>query len=107
MRSFMDEVSLQRAPEGGMEVIMVKRAVAREDCSRRHRMSTPDPSYLATAVEIVLRAGDIQLARRHPAFASTRKAQSISSRRSIWNASASVVRYSPNASRTTTSWPRN
>src|SRR5919106_3444795 len=26
MRSFMDEMTLQRAPEGGMEVVMVKRA---------------------------------------------------------------------------------
>ena len=28
IRSFMDEMALQRAPEGGMEVIMVKRAPA-------------------------------------------------------------------------------
>ena len=26
IRSFMDEVALQRAPEGGMEIVMVKRA---------------------------------------------------------------------------------
>ena len=28
IRSFMDELTLQRAPEGGMEVVMVKRAAA-------------------------------------------------------------------------------
>jgi serine/threonine-protein kinase RsbW len=35
MRSFMDEVVLRCAPEGGMEVTMVKRAGAGIDCSRR------------------------------------------------------------------------
>jgi hypothetical protein len=30
MRSFMDALSLQRAPEGGMEVKMVKRLNGRE-----------------------------------------------------------------------------
>jgi serine/threonine-protein kinase RsbW len=35
IRSFMDEVALRPAPEGGMEVIMVKRAVTSADCSRR------------------------------------------------------------------------
>jgi serine/threonine-protein kinase RsbW len=30
IRNFMDDVSLQRAPEGGMEVRMIKRAVATE-----------------------------------------------------------------------------
>jgi serine/threonine-protein kinase RsbW len=34
MRSFMDRVDLQQAPEGGMEVVMVKRAAASDDCSR-------------------------------------------------------------------------
>jgi len=33
IRSFMDEVAVQPAPEGGMEVVMVKRAGA--GCSRR------------------------------------------------------------------------
>lgn len=36
-------------------------------------MSAPDPRYLATAVEIVLRAGDIQLARRESGFHVTKK----------------------------------
>ena len=36
MRSFMDEMVLQRAPEGGMEVVMVKRVRAAET----------DPSHL-------------------------------------------------------------
>ena len=35
IRSFMDEVALRHAPEGGMEVLMVKRAVPSADCSRR------------------------------------------------------------------------
>ena len=35
IRSFMDEVVLRRAPEGGMEVIMVKRACADVDCTPR------------------------------------------------------------------------
>jgi serine/threonine-protein kinase RsbW len=39
MRSFMDEVALRPSPEGGMEVLMVKRASAERidgvDCSRR------------------------------------------------------------------------
>jgi serine/threonine-protein kinase RsbW len=35
MRSFMDEVVLRPAPEGGMEVRMVKRTGADVDCSRR------------------------------------------------------------------------
>jgi serine/threonine-protein kinase RsbW len=38
MRSFMDEVDLRQAPDGGMEVVMVKRAGAVQtggvDCSR-------------------------------------------------------------------------
>jgi len=34
MRSFMDHVDLRQSPEGGMEVVMVKRA-AGADCSRR------------------------------------------------------------------------
>ena len=52
MRSFMDDVRIERAPGGGMEVRMVK------------RLSRPvtDPLFLATAVEAVLRAGDIQMA---------------------------------------------
>ena len=35
MRSFMDHVDLRQSPEGGMEVIMVKRASASADCTRR------------------------------------------------------------------------
>jgi serine/threonine-protein kinase RsbW len=35
IRSFMDRVDLGRAPEGGMEVVMVKHASPRADCSRR------------------------------------------------------------------------
>jgi serine/threonine-protein kinase RsbW len=35
IRSFMDHVDLRPAPEGGMEVVMVKRAATSEDCSRR------------------------------------------------------------------------
>ena len=35
MRSFMDKVDLGPAPEGGMEVVMVKHAAPRVDCSRR------------------------------------------------------------------------
>jgi len=35
IRSFMDHVDLRPAPEGGMEVVMVKRAVGDADCSRR------------------------------------------------------------------------
>jgi serine/threonine-protein kinase RsbW len=32
IRSFMDELVLQRAPEGGMEVVMVKRASQTPEC---------------------------------------------------------------------------
>ena len=35
IRSFMDHVDLRPAPEGGMEVVMVKRAATSADCSRR------------------------------------------------------------------------
>ena len=35
MRSFMDHVDLRQSPEGGMEVIMVKKASPSADCSRR------------------------------------------------------------------------
>jgi serine/threonine-protein kinase RsbW len=35
IRSFMDHVDLRPAPEGGMEVVMVKRAAVDADCSRR------------------------------------------------------------------------
>jgi len=35
IRSFMDHVDLRPAPEGGMEVVMVKRAATDADCSRR------------------------------------------------------------------------
>ncbi len=34
IRSFMDEVELRTAPQGGMEVVMVKRAAAGVDCPR-------------------------------------------------------------------------
>ena len=33
IRSFMDHVDLRPAPEGGMEVVMVKRAATSADCS--------------------------------------------------------------------------
>jgi serine/threonine-protein kinase RsbW len=33
IRSFMDELTLQRAPEGGMEVVMVKRAIGGREAS--------------------------------------------------------------------------
>jgi serine/threonine-protein kinase RsbW len=35
IRSFMDEVELRTAPQGGMEVLMVKRAGAGVDCPHR------------------------------------------------------------------------
>ena len=35
IRSFMDEVVLRPAPEGGMEVTMVKRSGAGVDCTRQ------------------------------------------------------------------------
>ena len=60
IRTFMDDVALRRVPEGGMEVRMVKRLAA----GRRDRLVTPpDPRYLATAIEVVTRAGAIQRAR--------------------------------------------
>jgi serine/threonine-protein kinase RsbW len=34
IRSFMDHVDLRPSPQGGMEVVMVKRAAASADCSR-------------------------------------------------------------------------
>ena len=34
IRSFMDHVDLRPAPQGGMEVVMVKRAATSADCSR-------------------------------------------------------------------------
>ena len=62
---------LQRAPEGGMEVVMVKRVAATDltepgsqSTPALDRVSAPDPVFLATAVEIVLRAGEIQMSRR-------------------------------------------
>jgi hypothetical protein len=70
-----------------MEVVMVKRA-RRGAGSAERRVdrfalaqirAPPDPVFLATAVEIVLQAGAIQLARRASGFTSTRRARSISS----------------------------
>jgi serine/threonine-protein kinase RsbW len=37
MRNFMDDVSLRRLPEGGMEVRMVKKLPERDDASIVHR----------------------------------------------------------------------
>ena len=65
MRSFMDEMTFRRAEQGGMEVRMVKR-VPQSD-------ALPDPLYLATAVEIVLRAGDIQRAGQESGFRVDKK----------------------------------
>ena len=91
IRSFMDELMLQRAPEGGMEVVMVKRVQPqrcrswsrsqstvygpRDRRSRRPERteSLPDPVFLATATEIVLRAGDIQLAGQAAGFRVDKK----------------------------------
>ena len=61
MRSFMDDVQLSRLPEGGMEVRMVKRLAAGL-LTARQRLMAHDPRFLATAIDIVLRAGEIQLA---------------------------------------------
>ena len=75
IRTFMDEMVLRRAPEGGMEVVMVKRVAAGD-----HRgfavasaLTPPDPVFLATAVEIVLRAGEIQMSRRESGFQIDKK----------------------------------
>ena len=65
MRSFMDEMTFQRAAQGGMEVRMVKRVPSIH--------ALPDPLYLATAVEIVLRAGDIQRAGQESGFRVDKK----------------------------------
>ena len=67
----MDDVALRRVPEGGMEVRMVKR-LAPADADRV--VTPPDPRYLATAIEIVTRAGAIQRPASGPASASTRRA---------------------------------
>src|SRR5678816_1154729 len=40
---------------------------------RSQRVSRPDPVFLATAVEIVLRAGDIQMSRRESGFRVDKK----------------------------------
>ena len=53
IRQFMDDVSMQRAPQGGMEVRMTKHI-------RPSRM-TKNPLLLSTAVEAVIKAGDIQM----------------------------------------------
>ena len=103
IRSFMDELVLQRAPEGGMELRMVKRL----NTSERNAALLPDPVFLATAVEIVLRAGAIQLERREPVFASPRRARSISSRKSISNANVCAARSSRSGSPNMTSWRKN
>ena len=55
MRSFMDDVQLQRAPEGGMEVRMVKK-LARRWLTRSRRSSSPPP------IQAVINAGAMQLA---------------------------------------------
>ena len=54
----MDELVLQRAPEGGMEMVMVKRVPPHAEDGVAVPLSAPDPRFLATAVEIVLEAGD-------------------------------------------------
>ena len=71
----MDEMVLQRAPEGrhgsgdgqarrrgrsGRTGLALAAALS--------RVSAPDPVFLATAVEIVLRAGEIQMSRRESGF---------------------------------------
>ena len=55
IRSFMDDVNLQRAPEGGMEIRMTKRV--------QPARVTLDPLYLTTAIEAVVRAGDVMMSR--------------------------------------------
>jgi hypothetical protein len=69
IRSFMDELRLQPAAEG--------RHGSRDGEARRRRhaagVTAPDPVYLATAVEIVLRAGEIQMAGRESGFRVAKK----------------------------------
>jgi fructose-1,6-bisphosphatase/inositol monophosphatase family enzyme len=54
MRSFMDDVVLQRAAGGGMEVRMTR--------SWRLVADPIPPVFLATAIESVIRAGEVQMA---------------------------------------------
>ena len=75
IRTFMDEMVLRRAPEGGMEVVMVKRVAAGDHAgfAVASALTPPDPVFLATAVEIVLRAGEIQMSRRESGFQIDKK----------------------------------
>ena len=62
IRNFMDDVQLQRAPEGGMEIRMVKTRPAGRRFGTR-LSAAPDPLFLTTAIEAVVRAGDLQMAQ--------------------------------------------
>ena len=103
IRNFMDDVALQRAPEGGMEVRMVKRAAVRQkpdlhsrDALTEPRSQTPHcpspamsipgiapiPSlFLTTAIEAVVRAGDMQMARFGGDFADRQEGHDRSGHR--------------------------
>ena len=58
----MDDVQLQRAPEGGMEIRMVKR-VQPADAPGTRLSAALNPLFLTTAIEAVVRAGDMQMAQ--------------------------------------------
>ena len=65
--------------------------------------SQPDPLFLATAVEAVLRAGELQMDKFGRRSASTRRATSTWSRRSTSRSSRCSARSSPSASPSTRS----
>ena len=64
IRNFMDETVLKKVP-GGMEIRMVKKLQKTGviPTSAKATAGKADPRFLATAIEAVVRAGDIQIAK--------------------------------------------
>ena len=112
IRSFMDDVQLQRGKTRGMEVRMVKKVRQERLHSRSRYLSARTTCssirrFLATAVEaVVARRRDADGALRLATSASTRRARSISSPRSISRSSACSARSSPSAFPITTCSPK-
>ncbi len=73
IRSFMDEMVLQRAAGRGHGDGDGETRQSGAGPRLSERVNRPDPVFLATAVEIVLRAGEIQMARRESGFRIDKK----------------------------------
>ena len=87
--------SCSASPQGGMEVRMVKRVQPAATPDDPVKTSGPASVLSTTAIEAVVRAGDMQMARFGRDLRVDKKGASTSSPRSIWPIERSSARSSP------------